>query len=242
MCHYFKLWPLPSPLQYNRAIIWRKSVITTTEGTIMKLCFWSLGWSSFSWLPFFIDFFYVNEVRQWNFLVNYNKCAIFHWFCARIGVCHISFKVCHFSLIFGHFILILCHHLIGDFLLPLATWISKIDYNKHRLGNPQKWNCQLFSLLGKKYVKLEVFLHLPVLSNIQAMRTYALRRSKIRVKHSLLNIAIYLEWVLPMQSLSIQRSRKTRLGLWDPICLLRPFLLYHFSNPFLCICLYLIYQ
>ena len=122
------------------------------------------------------------------------------------------------------------------FLLPLATWISKIDYNKHRLGNPKKWNCQLFSLLGKKYVKLEVFLHLPVLSNIQAMRTYALRRSKIRVKHSLLNIAIYLEWVLPLQSLYIQRSRKTRLGLWDPICLLRPFLLYHFSNPFLCIC------
>ena len=133
-----------------------------------------------------------------------------------------------------------CHNSL--LLLPLPTWISKIDYNKHRLGNPQKWNCQLFSLLGKKYVKLEVFLHIPVLSNIQAMRTYALRRSKIRVKHSLLNIAIYLEWVLPMQSLSIQRSRKTRLGLWDPICLLRPFLLYHFSNPFLCICLYLIYQ
>ena len=133
-----------------------------------------------------------------------------------------------------------CHNSL--LLLPLATWISKIDYNKHRLGNPQKWKCQLFSLLGKKYVKLEVFLHIPVLSNIQAMRTYALRRSKIRVKHSLLNIAIYLEWVLPLQSLSIQRSRKTRLGLWDPICLLRPFLLYQFSNPFLCICLYLIYQ
>ena len=110
----YNVTPPPSPLQYNRAIIWRKRVITTTEGTIMKLCFWSLGWSSFSWLPFFIDFFYVNEVRQWNFLVNYNKCAIFHWFCAKIGVCHISFKVCHFSLIFGHFILILCHHLIGD--------------------------------------------------------------------------------------------------------------------------------
>ena len=45
----------------------------------------------------------------------------------------------------------------------------------------------------KKYVKLEVFLHLPVLSNIQAMETDASRRSKMRVKLSLLNIAIYLE-------------------------------------------------
>ena len=57
---------------------------------------------------------------------------------------------------------------------------------------------KLLSLLGegpKKYIKLEVFLHLPsqFYPNIQAMRTDALRRSKIRVKLSLLNIAIYLE-------------------------------------------------
>ena len=76
---------------------------------------------------------YANEI----FLVNYNKCAIFHWFCAKIGVCHISFKVCHFSLIFSHFILILCHHLIGDLFDIIHQSYNKTKFVQHACSYPE---------------------------------------------------------------------------------------------------------
>ena len=43
-----RMSPPPSALQYNGAIIWQKSVITTTEGTIMKLCFCVDHWGDLS--------------------------------------------------------------------------------------------------------------------------------------------------------------------------------------------------
>ena len=78
--YFFSTISNPSLLQYSGAILWRKSVMTITQGTILKFCFLRDNRADlvFHVCHFFIDLLTLMDYANGTFLVKYHKYAIFH--------------------------------------------------------------------------------------------------------------------------------------------------------------------